>query len=106
MREEKLMSVIVAPIVSEKSTRLAESGEQFVLQVLKNATKKEIKAAVELLFDVKVQTVNTIQRAGKSKRFGRNIGRRQDTKKAYITLVPGQNLDMEAATTSTAAGKE
>ena len=56
MREEKLMSVIVAPIVSEKSTRLAESGEQFVLQVLKNATKKEIKAAVELLFDVKVQT--------------------------------------------------
>ncbi len=106
MREERLMSVIVAPIVSEKSTRLAEGSEQFVLQVLKNATKKEIKAAVELLFDVKVQAVNTIQRAGKSKRFGRHIGHRQDTKKAYITLVPGQNLDMEAATASAALGKE
>ncbi|MBN3859736.1 MAG: 50S ribosomal protein L23 [Neisseriaceae bacterium] len=102
MNQERLMKVIVAPVVSEKSNDLAENKEQIVLKVKRTATKREIKAAVELLFEVKVQAVNTVNQMGKNKRFGRYEGKRSDVKKAYVTLVPGQNLDVEATTSKSA----
>lgn len=98
MNMERLMRVILAPVVSEKSNGLAERGNRITLWVLKNATKKEIKAAVETLFETEVIAVNTVRQMGKTKRFGRYIGKRQDSKKAYITLAPGQNLNVENAT--------
>jgi ribosomal protein L23 len=98
MNMERLMRIILAPVVSEKSNGLAERGNRITLWVLKNATKKEIKAAVETLFETEVIAVNTVRQMGKTKRFGRYIGKRQDSKKAYITLAPGQNLNVENAT--------
>ena len=98
MNQQRLMKVILAPVVTEKSNLVAEKRNQMVFKVLKDATKTEIKAAVELLFNVKVAT------KGKVKRFGRTLGRRSDVKKAYISLVAGQELDLEAA--AAAADKE
>ena len=98
MNMERLMRIILAPVVSEKSNGLAERGNRITLWALKNATKKEIKAAVETLFETEVIAVNTVRQMGKTKRFGRYIGKRQDSKKAYITLAPGQNLNVENAT--------
>lgn len=97
MNQERLMQVILAPVVSEKSTMVAEKNQQVVFRVVGDATKPEIKAAVELLFNVKVQGVSTVNVKGKTKRFGRSIGRRKDWKKAYVCLVPGQELDLAAA---------
>ena len=91
------MQVILAPIVSEKSNMLAEKRGQVALKVLPNANKLEIKAAVELLFGVSVAEVTTVSVKGKSKRFGKYMGKRQDWKKAYVTLTPGQELDLESA---------
>lgn len=96
MNQERLMQIIQGPVVSEKSNNLSEKHEQIVLKVLPNANKKEIKAAVELLFEVKVAGVTTLMQKGKQKRFGRYVGRRSNVKKAYISLVPGQELDLEA----------
>ena len=76
---------------------LAEKRNQMVFKVLNNATKSEIKAAVELLFNVQVASVTTCTIKGKTKRFGRTVGRRSDVKKAYIQLTAGQELDLEAA---------
>lgn len=104
MNQERLMKVILAPIVSEKSNMLAEKRNQMVFKVLKDATKTEIKVAVELLFNVQVATVTTTTTKGKTKRFGRTIGRRSDVKKAYVSLAAGQELDLEAA--AAAADKE
>lgn len=104
MNQERLMKVILAPIVSEKSNLVAEKRNQMVFKVLKDATKTEIKAAVELLFNVQVASVTTTTTKGKTKRFGRTIGRRSDVKKAYVSLVAGQELDLEAA--AAAADKE
>ncbi|MCG7656044.1 MULTISPECIES: 50S ribosomal protein L23 [Neisseriaceae] len=104
MNQERLMKVILAPIVSEKSNMLAEKRNQMVFKVLKDATKTEIKAAVELLFNVQVASVTTTTTKGKTKRFGRTLGRRSDVKKAYVSLVAGQELDLEAA--AAAADKE
>jgi len=104
MNQERLMKVILAPIVSEKSNMLAEKRNQMVFKVLKDATKTEIKAAVELLFNVQVASVTTTTTKGKTKRFGRTIGRRSDVKKAYVSLAAGQELDLEAA--AAAADKE
>lgn len=104
MNQERLMKVILAPVVSEKSNLVAEKRNQMVFKVLKDATKTEIKAAVELLFNVQVAAVTTTTTKGKSKRFGRTIGRRSDVKKAYVSLVAGQELDLEAA--AAAADKE
>ncbi|SSY70509.1 50S ribosomal protein L23 [Alysiella crassa] len=104
MNQERLMKVILAPIVSEKSNMLAEKRNQMVFKVLKDATKTEIKAAVELLFNVQVASVMTTTTKGKTKRFGRTLGRRSDVKKAYVSLVAGQELDLEAA--AAAADKE
>lgn len=104
MNQERLMKVILAPVVSEKSNMLAEKRNQMVFKVLKDATKTEIKAAVEQLFNVQVASVTTATTKGKTKRFGRTIGRRSDVKKAYVSLVAGQELDLEAA--AAAADKE
>ena len=104
MNQERLLKVILAPVVSEKSNMLAEKRNQMVFKVLKDATKTEIKAAVELLFNVQVASVTTTTTKGKTKRFGRTIGRRSDVKKAYVSLAAGQELDLEAA--AAAADKE
>ncbi|EFG30654.2 50S ribosomal protein L23 [Simonsiella muelleri] len=104
MNQERLLKVILAPVVSEKSNMLAEKRNQMVFKVLKDATKIEIKAAVEQLFNVQVASVTTTTTKGKTKRFGRTIGRRSDVKKAYVSLAAGQELDLEAA--AAAADKE
>ncbi|GHD80742.1 50S ribosomal protein L23 [Vogesella fluminis] len=96
MNQERLLQVILAPVVSEKSTMVAEKNQQVVLRVAANATKPEIKAAVELLFNVKVDGVSTLNVKGKSKRFGRFVGKRKDWKKAYVSLAQGQEIDLTA----------
>ncbi|AXE30288.1 50S ribosomal protein L23 [Chromobacterium phragmitis] len=96
MNQERLLQVILAPIVSEKSTMIAEKNQQVAFRVAKDATKPEIKAAVEMLFNVKVDGVSTVNVKGKVKRFGRSTGRRSDWKKAYVSLVEGQELDLTA----------
>ena len=104
MNQQRLMNVILAPVVSEKSNLLAEKRNQMTFKVLRDATKPEIKAAVELLFGVEVASVTTVTTKGKVKRFGRTLGRRSDVKKAYVNLVAGQELNLDAA--AAAADKE
>jgi large subunit ribosomal protein L23 len=91
--EGRLARVLVAPIVSEKATRVGEKLNQVMFKVLRDATKPEIKAAVELMFKVEVQSVSTLSQKGKTKRFGRTIGRRDHVKKAYVALKAGQELN-------------
>jgi large subunit ribosomal protein L23 len=90
---ERLHQIILAPVVSEKSTRSAEKHNQAVFKVLRDARKPEIKAAVEKLFNVKVEAIRTLNVKGKSKRFGASMGVRSDWKKAYVTLAEGQEID-------------
>jgi large subunit ribosomal protein L23 len=89
----RLAQVLVEPIVSEKATRVAEKHNQVLFKVLRDATKPEIKAAVELMFKVEVDAVRTVNQRGKQKRFGRSIGRRDHLKKAYVALKPGHELN-------------
>jgi large subunit ribosomal protein L23 len=89
----RLAQVLVEPIVSEKATAVAEKHNQVLFKVLRNATKPEIKAAVELMFKVEVESVQTINQRGKEKRFGKSIGRRDHIKKAYMSLKKGQELN-------------
>ena len=91
--EGRLMQVLVAPIVSEKATMIAEKNNSVTFKVLQDATKPEIKAAVELMFEVKVDAVRVVNVAGKTKRFGGRAGRRSDFKKAYVSLAAGQTID-------------
>ena len=91
--EGRLAQVLVAPIVSEKATMIAEKRNQVLFKVLRDATKPEIKAAVELMFKVEVASVQTVTQKGKTKRFGRSIGRRDHVKKAYVSLKAGQELN-------------
>ena len=93
MNQNRLMTVLRAPIISEKSTFVAEKNEQVVFDVLPDATKPEVKAAVELLFKVQVESVQMLNRPGKVKRFGRAMGRRKDTRRAYVSLKPGQEIN-------------
>jgi len=93
----KLANVLLAPVVSEKSTIAAEESNRFVFKVQKVATKLEIKKAVELMFDVEVDTVQVLNVKGKVKRFGRTLGKRSDWKKAYVKLKPGQDIDFASA---------
>ena len=95
--QERLMQVLLAPQVSEKSTYVAEKNEQVVFRVVGNATKPEIKAAVELLFKVEVESVQVANVKGKQKRFGKLTGRRKNWKKAYVSLKPGQEINFHAA---------
>lgn len=91
--EGRLMSVLVAPIVSEKATMVAEKHNVVTFKVLQNAEKPEIKAAVELMFKVQVKGVSVLNQKGKSKRFGKTVGRRDHVRKAFVTLMPGQELN-------------
>ena len=93
MNQERLTQVILAPVVSEKSTLVADKYEQVVFKVATDATKPEVKAAVELLFNVKVDSVQILNVKGKVKRFGKNMGRRDHVKKAYVALKAGQELN-------------
>ena len=95
--KERLINVLIAPHVSEKSARIAEQGNQYVFRVRTDATKPEIRAAVEFMFEVKVDTVRVVNVAGKSKKFGRSLGRRSDWKKAYVRLAEGQAIEMAGA---------
>ena len=92
--EGRLMQVLVAPIVSEKATMIAEKSNSVTFKVLQDATKYEIKAAVELMFKVNVKAVAVLNIKGKTKRFGKSIGRRDNLRKAYVTLQPGQELNL------------
>jgi large subunit ribosomal protein L23 len=94
--EERLMQVILAPVVSEKSTFVADKNEQVVFRVTRDATKPEIKAAVEMLFKVEVENVQVSNIKGKVKRSGRYTGRRDNWKKAYVCLKPGQEIQFAA----------
>ena len=94
MRTDRLMQVILAPIVTEKATFVAEKNQQIAFRVIPDATKPEIKAAVELLFKVEVESVQVLNRKGKEKRFGRFIGRRRHERKAYVSLKDGQEINL------------
>jgi large subunit ribosomal protein L23 len=91
--KEKLMGVLLAPHVSEKAALVTENANQVVFRVRKDATKPDIKAAVELMFEVKVDSVQVVNTAGKQKRCGGRQGRRSDFKKAYVRLAAGQTID-------------
>jgi large subunit ribosomal protein L23 len=91
--EGRLAQVLISPIVSEKATSVAEKHNQVLFKVLRDATKTEIKAAVELLFKVEVKSVQVANQKGKVKRFGGRTGRRDHAKKAYVSLKPGQELN-------------
>jgi large subunit ribosomal protein L23 len=91
--EERLMKVLLAPVISEKATMVAEKNEQVVFLVTPDATKLEIKAAVEMMFKVQVESVQVVNRAGKIKRSGRFTGRRNHTRRAFVCLKPGQEIN-------------
>lgn len=91
--QERLMQVLVAPQISEKATYVADKNEQVVFIVAPDATKPEVKAAVELLFKVQVKSVQISNQKGKVKRFGKSTGRRSDVKKAFVCLKPGQEIN-------------
>ena len=96
--EGRLMQVLVAPIISEKATHVADKTNAVTFKVLQDATKPEIKAAVELMFKVQVKGVSVANIKGKAKRFGRSMGRRDNIRKAYVTLQPGQELNFSGET--------
>ncbi len=94
--QERLLQVLLAPQISEKATYIADKNEQVVFKVASDATKPEVKAAVELLFKVEVESVNVANVKGKSKRFGQMMGRRKNWKKAFVCLKPGQEINFAA----------
>jgi large subunit ribosomal protein L23 len=93
---EQLMSVLIAPHVTEKTSLAMQNHNQYTFRVRREATKTDIRKAVELMFDVKVAGVQVVNEPGKQRRFGRTAGRTQDWKKAYVSLTPGQTIDYEA----------
>ena len=97
MNQEHIMKVLIAPIVSEKSTRLADENRQFAFKVVPDASKPEVRKAVELMFDVKVDGVQIANVRGKVKRFGQKMGKRSDWKKATVKLQAGQEIDFMGA---------
>ena len=101
-KQERLLNVLLAPVVSEKSTFIGEKNNQYVFRVASDATKPEVKAAVELVFSTKdkklqVLSVQMASVRGKQKRVGRFLGRRSAWKKAYVRLAPGHDIDYQAA---------
>lgn len=97
MNQEYLSTVVLAPIVSEKSTMIADKAHQVAFKVRTDAKKLDIKHAVEAMFEVKVERVNVANMKGKRKGTGRNAGRRSDWKKAYVTLAEGHDIDFMGA---------
>lgn len=93
---ERLMNVVLAPVVSEKSTLVADKNRQYVFRIADDATKPQVKAAIELLFKTKVQSVTVLNVKGKKRRFGRFMGRRRNWKKAYVRLAAGQEINFAA----------
>lgn len=96
MNKERLMQILLSPVVSEKSTIVADSNRQFVFKVAADASKPEIRRAVELMFDVKVENVQVVNIKGKNKRFGAVQGRRSGVRKAYVRLAEGSDIDFGA----------
>ncbi|PCH83997.1 MAG: 50S ribosomal protein L23 [Piscirickettsiaceae bacterium] len=97
MNQEFLLQLITAPVVTEKTANAADNSNQYVFKVLTSANKTEIKAAVEKLFDVDVESVKTLIVKGKTKRFGRLMGKRSDVKKAYVRVKSGQEIEFATA---------
>lgn len=97
MNQERLMTILLGPHVSEKGTVLAEKHNQVVFRVRPDANKAEVRAAVELMFEVKVDGVQIVNLKGKSKRFGRRMGSRSNWKKAYVRLAEGHDIDFLGA---------
>lgn len=97
MNQERIFKVLLAPHISEKATMIGEQSNQFVFKVAKDATKPEIRKAVEQLWGVKVKSVSTALVKGKAKRFGRSMGKRSDWKKAYVSLEAGHDIDFMSA---------
>ena len=97
MSQERLMKVLLAPMVSEKTARLADRNRQYAFKVVADATKPEIRQAVEMLFDVKVTGVQVSNARGKIKRFGYTYGKRSDWKKAFVTLAEGNDINFMGA---------
>jgi large subunit ribosomal protein L23 len=97
MNKERLMNVLVQPHVSEKAATLTDKSNQYVFRVLGDASKAEVKQAVELMFEVKVEGVNLLNKPGKSRRFKNVEGRRNGYKKAYVRLSAGQSIDFTGA---------
>ena len=97
MSRERLMKVLLEPRITEKSTILGDKHSQFVFKVKRDATKNEIKQAVELLFEVEVDSVQTLNTKGKQKRYRQTVGKRSDWKKAYVKLKPGFDIDFMGA---------
>jgi large subunit ribosomal protein L23 len=97
MNQERLMTVLVGPHVSEKSSLVAEKHNQICFKVRRDSTKKEIAQAVEMMFEVKVENVQVSNIRGKIKRFGQTLGKRADWKKAYVTLAEGHDIDFLSA---------
>jgi large subunit ribosomal protein L23 len=93
MNQERLMKVLLGPIVSEKAALAADASGQYAFRVAPDATKREIGQAVETLFDVKVDRVRVLNVKGKTKRFGQRVGKRKDWRKAYVRLLPGHEID-------------
>ncbi len=93
MNQERLMKVLLAPIVSEKASIAADASAQYAFRVAPDATKREIGRAVEALFDVKVEGVQVLNVRGKKKRFGQRMGKRKDWRKAYVRLQAGHDID-------------
>ena len=93
---DRLMNVVLAPVVSEKSTFVADKSRQYVFRVADGATKPQIKAAIELMFKTKVEGVTVLNVKGKERRFGRTIGRKKSWKKAYVRLAEGQEINFAA----------
>jgi large subunit ribosomal protein L23 len=96
VNREQLMNVLVAPHVTEKTSFAMQNSNQYTFRVKRNATKTDVKQAVELMFDVKVRGVQVVNEPGKKRRFGKTNGRTHDWKKAYVRLVQGQAIDYEA----------
>ena len=96
-KQERLLNILMAPQISEKATYVAEKNEQVIFRVVSDATKPEVKAAVEMLFKVTVESVQIAVVKGKQKRFGKFTGRRSDWKKAYVCLAPGQEINFAAS---------
>ena len=94
MSREAMYEIVRSPIVTEKATFVAEKNQQIAFRVIADATKPEIKAAVELLFKVEVESVQVLNRKGKEKRFGRFVGRRRNERKAYVSLKDGQEINL------------
>jgi large subunit ribosomal protein L23 len=97
MNKERLMTVLIQPHVSEKAATLAEKANQYVFRVRDDASKAEVKEAVELMFEVKVEAVNLLNRPDKTRRFKNMAGKRSGFKKAYVRLASGQSIDFTGA---------